>query len=316
MTASDRAPHGLERSVGAAAGDGSDATSAPPMARRSATDSLARMARGGQRAGRPRRLGDAGGGRRRTPRGRGQPGHRRLRRLPQRADPPRQPARVHHPALRGRGAAPPRRAGAPPALVGRLRPLPQGAGRRAAPSGPSTSAARSPPCPTRGSATPAGPTTSRRRCRSRCASSASRWRRSRRREMYTSGAYREQVLLAVSRRDEIEAVLAQHRTKKVAAGRGRVGAGGRRPGRLRRQRGRRRAAAASGDAIARFPYRPYCRECGRDTVTTTAYDEATTTLSATPARPAATRAPPTCRPTPTASSSGRSTGRCGGPTSR
>ena len=35
-------------------------------------------------------------------------------------------------------------------------------------------------------------------------------------QMYTSGAYREQVLLAVSRRDEIEAVLAQHRTRKVA----------------------------------------------------------------------------------------------------
>ncbi len=38
-------------------------------------------------------------------------------------------------------------------------------------------------------------------------------------------------------------------------------------------------APASADAIARFPYRPYCRQCGRDTVTTTAYDDATTTLS-------------------------------------
>ena len=27
------------------------------------------------------------------------------------------------------------------------------------------------------------------------------------------------------------------------------------------------SAATSADAIARFPYRPYCRECGRDTVT-------------------------------------------------
>jgi lysyl-tRNA synthetase class 1 len=100
--------------------------------------------------------------------------------------------------------------------------------------------------------------------------------------MYTSGAYRDQVLLAVSRRDEIEAVLAQYRTKKVAPAEdaseqeaadladsvaneddeeGDPGAG------------------ASADAIARFPYRPYCRQCGRDTVTTTAYDDATTTLS-------------------------------------
>jgi lysyl-tRNA synthetase class 1 len=90
------------------------------------------------------------------------------------------------------------------------------------------------------------------------------------------------VLLAVSRRDEIEAVLAQYRTKKVAPAEdaseqeaadladsvaneddeeGDPGAG------------------ASADAIARFPYRPYCRQCGRDTVTTTAYDDATTTLS-------------------------------------
>ena len=37
-------------------------------------------------------------------------------------------------------------------------------------------------------------------------------------QMYTSGAYRDQVLLAVSRRADIEAVLAQHRTKKVTAG--------------------------------------------------------------------------------------------------
>lgn len=94
-------------------------------------------------------------------------------------------------------------------------------------------------------------------------------------QMYTSGAYRDQVLLAVSRRDEIEAVLAQHRTKKVTAD---------------ADASEQEAAdladsvaheddEAGADAIARFPYRPYCRECGRDTVTTTAYDDATTTLS-------------------------------------
>ena len=96
-------------------------------------------------------------------------------------------------------------------------------------------------------------------------------------EMYTSGAYREQVLLAVSRRDDIEAVLARHRTKKVAPAED-----------ASEQEAADLAdsvanedddAPADGDAIARFPYRPYCRQCGRDTVTTTAYDEATTTLS-------------------------------------
>jgi lysyl-tRNA synthetase class 1 len=101
-------------------------------------------------------------------------------------------------------------------------------------------------------------------------------------QMYTSGAYRDQVLLAVSRRDEIEAVLAKHRTKKVAPA---EGASEQEAADLADSVANEDdeegdpSAASSADAIARFPYRPYCRECGRDTVTTTAYDEATTTLS-------------------------------------
>ena len=35
-------------------------------------------------------------------------------------------------------------------------------------------------------------------------------------ERYTSGVYREQVLLAVQHRQEIEGVLARYRTKKAA----------------------------------------------------------------------------------------------------
>jgi lysyl-tRNA synthetase, class I len=95
-------------------------------------------------------------------------------------------------------------------------------------------------------------------------------------EMYTSGAYREQVLLAVSRRDDIEAVLAQHRTKKVAPA---EDASEQEAEDLADSVANEDDAPASADAIARFPYRPYCQECGRDTVTTTAYDDATTTLS-------------------------------------
>ncbi|WP_193608556.1 lysine--tRNA ligase [Nocardioides lijunqiniae] len=74
-------------------------------------------------------------------------------------------------------------------------------------------------------------------------------------ERYTSGFYRDQVLHAVSRRDDIEAVMARYRTKAPAAG---------------------EDAAAAGIP---FPYKPYCRQCGRDTTTATAYDDATTTLS-------------------------------------
>ena len=101
-------------------------------------------------------------------------------------------------------------------------------------------------------------------------------------EMYTSGAYRDQVLLAVSRRDEIEAVLAQYRTRKVSPA---EDASAQEAADLADSVANEDdeegdpAAASSADAIARFPYRPYCRTCGRDTVSTTAYDDATTTLS-------------------------------------
>lgn len=106
-------------------------------------------------------------------------------------------------------------------------------------------------------------------------------------QMYTSGAYRDQILEAVSRRDEIEEVLAKHRTKKVSAG---EDASAQEAAALAESVANEDddlddlAATTSADAIARFPYRPYCRECGRDTVTTTAYDDATTTLSYTCSR--------------------------------
>ena len=56
--------------------------------------------------------------------------HLRLGRQPVRPGPPGQPARVPHRALRGRGAQAPRHPRPPPAQLGRLRPVPQGAGRR------------------------------------------------------------------------------------------------------------------------------------------------------------------------------------------
>lgn len=67
---------------------------------------------------------------------------------------------------------------------------------------------------------------------------------------YTSGAYRDQVLLAMRRRRDIDAVLAQYRTKE-----------------------------GSGPAGEYFPYRPYCSVCDRDLTTVTTYDDASTELS-------------------------------------
>ncbi|MEJ7795687.1 MAG: lysine--tRNA ligase [Nocardioides sp.] len=71
-------------------------------------------------------------------------------------------------------------------------------------------------------------------------------------ERYRAGVYRDQILVAVGRRDDIEAVLARHRTKDTD---GLV------------------------DDLERFPFKAYCRECGRDTTTPSSYDEETTDLA-------------------------------------
>ena len=93
-------------------------------------------------------------------------------------------------------------------------------------------------------------------------------------ERYQAGYYRDAVLTAVRERDAIEAVLSRHRTKATPAAENE------------------QEAEALADSVAdeddeplgtgdlaRFPYKPYCRDCGRDTVTLTAYDEETTELS-------------------------------------
>jgi lysyl-tRNA synthetase class 1 len=69
-------------------------------------------------------------------------------------------------------------------------------------------------------------------------------------EMYTSGVYREQILLAVRERARIDAVLARYRTKDNPA--------------------------SEDDEY--FPYKPYCSVCDRDLTTVTAYDDETTAL--------------------------------------
>ena len=75
-------------------------------------------------------------------------------------------------------------------------------------------------------------------------------------ERYRAGVYREQILRAVSHRDDIEAVLARHRTKAPDPD-----------------------DAATVDDLARFPFKTYCRQCGRDTTTPTSYDDETTDLA-------------------------------------
>lgn len=94
-------------------------------------------------------------------------------------------------------------------------------------------------------------------------------------EMYTSGAYRTQILEVVRRRHEIDEVLGRYRTKAPTSD-------------------NEQEAAALADSVAledepargpdsndlsRFPFKPYCRQCTRDTTTITAYDDDTTDLS-------------------------------------
>lgn len=94
-------------------------------------------------------------------------------------------------------------------------------------------------------------------------------------ERYRAGHYRDAVLTAVRSRDAIEAVLARHRTKAAVPAEG-----------VSEQEAQALAdsvadddeATGTGD-LARFPYKPYCRDCGRDTVTLTAYDDETTDLA-------------------------------------
>jgi len=80
-------------------------------------------------------------------------------------------------------------------------------------------------------------------------------------EMYTSGAYREQILLAMRERATIDAILGRYRTKQKDPAEGAAG-------------------DEDGSAAAGyFPYKPYCSVCERDMTTVLSYDDDTTELT-------------------------------------
>ena len=99
-------------------------------------------------------------------------------------------------------------------------------------------------------------------------------------ERYRSGVYRDEVLRAVRHRADIDGVLTKYRTKQ--------------PGESEpADEHAAQEAEAMADSVAHddqdtgetdsgvgyFPFKPYCRDCGRDTTTVTAYDDDTTDLS-------------------------------------
>jgi lysyl-tRNA synthetase, class I len=93
-------------------------------------------------------------------------------------------------------------------------------------------------------------------------------------ELYRAGTYREQILLAVRQRHQIENILARYRTKDLALAEGDT------PEEAELLMDSVTAEDHNGEGdLARFPYRPWCRACGRDTVTITAYDDESTDLA-------------------------------------
>ncbi|GAB1824408.1 lysine--tRNA ligase [Herbidospora sp. RD11066] len=85
-------------------------------------------------------------------------------------------------------------------------------------------------------------------------------------EKYTSGAYREQILLAMRERGRINAILGQYRTKAAEVPEDDEGSGA--------------ATEDDGLSVSGYsPYKPYCSVCLRDTTTVTAYDDETTMLT-------------------------------------
>ena len=74
--------------------------------------------------------------------------------------------------------------------------------------------------------------------------------------MYTSGAYTAQIVTAMRRRADIDAVLARYRTRRGADD-----------------------DEDEPQAAAYYPFRPYCATCGRDDTTVTGFDDQTTEIT-------------------------------------
>lgn len=97
-------------------------------------------------------------------------------------------------------------------------------------------------------------------------------------EQYTSGVYREQILHAMKHRGDIDAILAQYRTKKAPAKKQQKPVDA---AELEAEEGSGAAAEDDGSsgAAGYFPYKPYCGNCGKDLTTVTSYDDDSTELA-------------------------------------
>jgi lysyl-tRNA synthetase class 1 len=98
-------------------------------------------------------------------------------------------------------------------------------------------------------------------------------------EQYRAGVYRDQILTAVRRRDDIERVLSKYRTKAAAAASESPEEAAAMADSVANDDESGLTGLGATDDLARFPYKPYCRECGRDTTIITSYDDETTDLA-------------------------------------
>ncbi|EGX61565.1 lysyl-tRNA synthetase [Streptomyces zinciresistens K42] len=95
---------------------------------------------------------------------------------------------------------------------------------------------------------------------------------------YTAGAYREQILHAMRHRADIDAVLAQYRTRPKPAKQQQKQVD---EAELEAAEGSGAAAEDDGSSGAGgyFPYKPFCGNCEKDLTTVTSYDDDTTELT-------------------------------------
>ncbi|MCW8379661.1 lysine--tRNA ligase [Streptomyces justiciae] len=95
---------------------------------------------------------------------------------------------------------------------------------------------------------------------------------------YTAGTYREQILHAMKHRADIDAILAQYRTKKAPAKQSQKPVD---EAELEAAEGSGAAGEDDGSSgsAGYFPYKPFCGNCEKDLTTVTSYDDDTTELS-------------------------------------
>lgn len=108
-------------------------------------------------------------------------------------------------------------------------------------------------------------------------------------EQYTSGAYTDEILFAMSKRDELDAILARYRTLPKDDAAAKPVKGGKKAPVLSEEEQAAAAEAEEGSGAAGeddggsssgyYPYKPYCSKCGTDFTTVTAYDDETTELT-------------------------------------